>query len=189
MGFSLSWVGTRGMTPETVLAELGLRPTGDVEEMPESSFAATSLPSGWYVVVLGRYGHPLAADSMLARLSESAEVIAASLEEHVMCSWATCWRNGHELWRISHDPESGVGVQDLLVSGEPPETFDTIRESAFAEQRNESTDEADAADFVFDVPLDVAESITGYKHDSVEGEFEVLEEDKARPGRRSWWRR
>jgi len=49
-------------------------------------------------------------------------------------------------------------------------------------------------DYIFDIPVQLAESLTGYRHDrDIPGmpkdAFEVLVSTSLAPGRRSWWRR
>jgi hypothetical protein len=49
MGFSVSWLAVRGKPSTAVLSELGLRGTGEYEEVPDSPhFWGANLPDGWY---------------------------------------------------------------------------------------------------------------------------------------------
>jgi len=51
MGYSLSWLAVRGKPPEVVQGELGFRPTGEREEIPEADLSGVELPNSWYLIV------------------------------------------------------------------------------------------------------------------------------------------
>ncbi|HEV2453058.1 MAG TPA: hypothetical protein VGY98_02275 [Verrucomicrobiae bacterium] len=42
MGYYLSWLAVKGKPPQTVRDALGLRPTGDREEIPEADFTSAN---------------------------------------------------------------------------------------------------------------------------------------------------
>src|ERR1035441_6535497 len=88
MGASLSWFAVRGKTPEAVLQGFGLKNVG--KEYCKTPFCGGALPSGWYLVIHGR--HEFANDEA-RRLSRGCEVIACFVEEHVMLSSASGWKD------------------------------------------------------------------------------------------------
>jgi len=161
-----------------VLEALGLTPTGTREEIAESAVVGADLPGGWYLVVANRSGHALMRDPMLARLSVGGEAVTCDVEEHVMVSIATGWREGRRIWWVGHD-----GQRDgahLEAQGELPPAFAEIRDRSRAEQRTADAQQ-EGVDFIFEIPVQLAKSLTGYRHDEVtswaEGEpFEVLSE-------------
>jgi hypothetical protein len=66
------------------------------------------------------------------------------------------------MWSVVHDSEKAAG--HLAVDGSVPAEFSQIRATREAKQRTE--DEADAeVDFIFDVPIDLAKALTGFRHD------------------------
>ena len=116
---------------------------------------------------------------MLSSLSMSARVVAASIEEHVMYCFSTCWLNGQQEWRVQHEAEKGT--THLQVSGVPPEELETLRQGALARQL--CHDDEIGVDYVFDVPLELAKRVVGFRHD--EGApgpelefFEILKVDE-----------
>jgi len=173
MGFSLSWLAVKGKPSEWVREELGFRPTGQREEIPEAGFSAAEMPSGWYLIVAD-HKEQVASDSVLRRLSDSGcELVTCFVEEHVMASQATGWREGRRTWLVYHDSQQGT--QHLDVEGEPPEGFAAIRDGLFAKQTG------GGCDYIFDIPVETARSLTGYRYDQdipgLSGEvFEVLTE-------------
>ena len=70
MGYSLSWLAVKGKPPQAVLDELGFRPTGKREEIPESEHSAVEMPNGWYWIV-SDHNEQVGSDAAMQRLSSS----------------------------------------------------------------------------------------------------------------------
>src|SRR5437879_664559 len=190
MGFSFSSLAVRGGTRESVLGTLGLRGTGAFEQIPESDITGAALPSGWYLVISNR-GHPAFMEGQtLEKLSATGEVLTWFIEEHVMCSSASAWAGGREAWSVVH--ASDQGIEHLEVKGDLPPMFASIRDRLRAAQQAAAGDKADV-DHIFDIPVELVERLTGYRHDRIipelgERPFEVLATSGATP-KRSWMRR
>jgi len=86
-----------------------------------------------------------------------------------MVSEAAAFAGGAETWRVAHDPERGL--EDLRVSGSPPASLKTLHDVALAELRSK-----DDADYVFDVPTQLAASVCGFEFGRSEGEFTILKQ-------------
>src|SRR5437016_4796141 len=134
MGFSQSSLGVTGKSSDAVLAALSLRPTGEHEDFPESPFVATTLPSGWFLVVADRAEHEIISDDVLQRLSAGCEVVTCFVEEHVMVSGASGWRDGIRIWRVTHDAQ--IAFDHLATDAELPTAYPAIRDRLLAEQQN-----------------------------------------------------
>jgi len=178
MGYSQSWLAVNGKGRATVLEALGLRATGTREEIAESPVAGAERPSGWYLVVTDRSGHRLTRDSVLQTLSAGCEVVAGDVEEHVMVSVAAGWKDGRLAWSVEHDGQRGM--QHLVTKGEMPAAFASIRDELQSKQEEAGGPKADV-DYIFDLPVELARTLTGYRHDAaIKGEhdepFEVLAE-------------
>src|SRR3974390_3306362 len=115
MGFSLSWAAVKGSPAATVLEALALRGTGAIEEIPEAEITGTELPGGWYLVVSQRNRLEFTKDKVLEQLSSLGEVVACYVEEHVMCSFAACWRGGQRVWSVYHDSGGRSGNLHLDI--------------------------------------------------------------------------
>ena len=174
----MSWVAVHGKDPRVVLDELGWRRTGEHEEIPESPTTCAPLRAGWFALIMVDRTDAYDGTVDLARLSKGAELVAGFVEEHVMFSGAVVWRDGSKAWSVEHDGQEGIG--HLTVLGSPPPELSGIIEAARSSQQAE--DEADAeVDFMFDVPVDIAQRIAGFRYDrsdadGVELQFEVLAE-------------
>src|SRR2546430_2051623 len=162
MGVSLSWLAVKGGTRELVLGALGLRGTGTCEEIPESDITGVELPTGWYLIVANRGYPPFMEENTLTRLSATAEVVTCFVEEHVMCSSADRWQNGHQMWSVLHDAQRGIG--HLEQKGDFPPTFASICARLRSEQQAAGGEKADV-DHIFHIPVELAEALTGWRHD------------------------
>ena len=187
MGYSLSWAALKSGNLQTACAALGLRSTGKREEIAESKIVGVQLPTGWYVVV---FNQSETEDRELARLSRTGEVASCFVEDHVMVSWASGWREGKKLWSVAHDCEKGRFHLD--IKGEAPPELKGIAERLIAEQQTAGGEKADV-DHVYDVPAELAKALTGYRHDQdtpgLTGDvFEILERAVVPVGSGRRWR-
>ncbi len=164
MGYAISWLAVRTEEPESLLSRLQLTRTGEEDALFETAVSGGPLKSGWYLVVANNSAHRIVQEATLAALSKAYELVACSVEEHVMISTAAYWRSGEAAWTITHD--SSRGVFDLGVSGIPPATVEQHKARCVAEQEQAGGQNADV-DYLFDVPLEVAKGLTGFKHDEV----------------------
>ena len=175
MGYAVSWLAIRGKSPGTVLEELGFRIAGQRQAVPEFPVVQAMLPNDWQLIFANDFG--FASGVSLAQLSSGAEIVTCSLEEHVMQSTASAWRDGVRVWQVTH--EFARGLEDLTAEGDLPASFAAIRGRLFQEQA-ESGEEGSGIDMVFDIPIELARSVTGYQHDrdipgAGEKPFEKLE--------------
>ena len=211
MGYSLSWLAVRGKPEQTVHEELGFRPTGEQEEIPESDFTGVEMPNGWCLIVSNR-SEQVASDAAMRRLSSSGgELVTCFVEEHVMFSRATGWKDGCQSWSITHDAQRGA--EHLETEGELPACFTSIRERWFAKQKEENIRkpgirrswfprktfaiEEFGCDYIFEIPVEVARVLAGYQHDrnipELTGKpFQVLvntTQTDSTPSKPSFWNR
>jgi hypothetical protein len=168
----MTWFAVSGKKPEAVRAELGVHSTGQTVSFPAPHIAGAALPSGWYLVQRNRY--ECRDDSVLRRLSIGCEVVSLFVEEHVMVSRLSGWKDGRRLWSVEHDSEKED--QHLEAHGDLPLEFASIRDEVRAR--------SDEAPYM-EIPCRLGAKLTGYRYDAPAKEqvaFEVL----ARP---SWWKR
>jgi hypothetical protein len=191
VGYSLAWVGVRGISYQDAIARLALKQTGENTEYAESPVSARSLPDGWTLVVARGCDHRIIKAGELAELSVGGVAIACSVEEHVMFSSCELWANGAKQWRVEHDAQKSI--DDLAASGTLPEDFTSVRAEFAAQQDAEGGKEAEV-DLYFEIPLTLAQSRVGFKHDEVNGaaedeQFEVLLEPSSSQSAsgRPWW--
>jgi len=190
MGQSISWLAVDA-PPKEARAALGLQATGDTHEIPDASLVGTELAGGWYLVIAQGCDHPLVSDEFVSRISEGLDAVACSIEEHVMHSSASFWSNGTCLWSVVHDAQESI--DHFTLSGTPPPSFTAVKDRLLAQQESEGGADADV-DFVFDLPLELADEIVGFKHDggtdSYPEVFEGLDPSEAESPlvKNPWWK-
>jgi hypothetical protein len=159
MGWSLSWAAIKGGTLETVCANMRVRPTGQREAEPESNTVGAQLPNGWYLVLLNRNTIEV---QVLKDLSRSGEVVYCFVEDHVMFSTASGWEGGKAVWSVTHDCEKGRF--HLETKGVVPAALEGIQSTLVAQQNSAGGEKADV-DYIYDIPAELAKSLTGFRHD------------------------
>jgi hypothetical protein len=86
MGYAISWLAVQTDTPEGLFARLGLTPTGEDDELFETPVSGGVLENGWCLVVANDCTHRIVGEEVLASLSNDHDLVACSVEEHVMVS-------------------------------------------------------------------------------------------------------
>jgi hypothetical protein len=180
MGASQSWIAVKGKAPDVVLQSLELSRSGASADYGSTREGCLRLPGGWFLVLLEGCDHELLESPRLAALSEGAELVAVSLEEHVMVCWSAGWRDGAQTWRVENSEEH----EHLGVSGTPPAALAQIR------ARNDQLAREDAeVDYNFETPLQLAQSIAGFKHDDAGDDLPPLEQlVSTRPKKKPLWK-
>ena len=162
MGFSISWFGFEGKSKARVLASFGLRDLGTIDVANEALFSVAELPTGWTVLFVNDY--EFSGDAgVLAEVSARSHVVACQAEEHMMASAAHGYRRGRREWEVVHD--SSHGRDDLAVTGRPPAQLAEIHRRLAAQNEAQAPDSWPRVDYLFDVPIELAESETGFRHD------------------------
>jgi len=175
MGFAASWLAIRDNTEGTALASLGLEKTGETEEIPESDWSTTRV--GDWIVIWSNRAEPRQFRDAGSRLK--GEVIICDMEEHVMFVSVSAFKDGILNWRLVHDAQQAS--DHFLVEGTPPESLTQIRTEQFAR-----VSEDREVDFIFDIPILVAQGLVGFRHDeAVQRTFEVLRDTSA-GSKRKW---
>lgn len=162
MGFSISWCAVREDGAQQLLDRLGLSPTGETEEVPQSLISTARLDTGWRVLWYNEHECPFLRPEDLGAISSDREVLMCLVEEHVMASSSELWARGKRAWAIAHSGEDGPS--GLSVEGDLPECFASIEREMEEAQRAAGGDAA-GVDHIFEIPLKVAQALVGFRHD------------------------
>lgn len=169
MGSNMSWVFVDNIDQHELFEALDLAPiegTPDQSELGTSQvpLAGATLKSGW-CAVFARYA--LVMDALLGttpprieRLPARSRCIGCVVLEHAMISYAGLWQAAHPVWEIWHH-----GGDHLDTSGELPEEFAGIRDSAMAKQRQRPGQRG--VDDLFNIPIDTAQILTNYRYEQI----------------------
>lgn len=159
MGFDVSYLTVIGKTRDEALVMLGLRDTGERVDFPEHGFTGAVIPAGYLVF---SQDFEWVMPERIAHCSKGANIVAVQVHEGTMISVARFYHDGAERWSVTHvgcdDPES------LEINGKPPAPFDDIRARFTAEIDEEE-------DKVFEIPVETARAIFGFRYDLVEGDW------------------
>ena len=170
MGFKMAWIGCSGKMLDEMIENLGLLRTGEYEDEPEAEYDGIAMESGWSLVINNYASGEFLLNQDLDRVHRGCQSIVVYVNETMMMSHVTSRDDGFERWSITHDAEKGA--RHLDVTGEPPAPFAAIRNDK-VEQQNASDG---GVDYMFEAPLDLAEAITGFRHDRYPDlSFELLE--------------
>ena len=180
MGFAITWCAVRDGNAQKVLDQLSLSPTGETEDVPESLISTATLATGWRIIWYNEYSCPFIRPKDLGVISNDQEVLMCLVEEHVMASSSELWLGGKRKWWISH--EGGDGPTGLATEGDLPDCFASVRREMEDAQRAAGGDAA-GVDYIFEIPLKVAQTLVGFKHDQVTQEqFMVLSRSGPKKG-------
>jgi hypothetical protein len=166
LGFRISWIAAKGMSKADLLGHFGFRDTGEKDEANEAPFSVAELPTGW--TVLWSNDQTFAKIEICTPLSLKAPVLSCWVNETVMFSSANYFDQGNYLWFVGHDAQRGMN--NLELDGDLPSQFSNIRDGLVAQQVAAGGEDADV-DFIFDVPLELAQSVCGFKHDLCDFEW------------------
>jgi hypothetical protein len=158
MSFSVVWFGVNGKDKSAFLNEAGYRDTGEADEFCDAEVSGAHYPSGWYVLVGGDV--EMFDVDRLRALSHEARLVAVVSNEDTLTSIATEWVNGEPVWSISHEPSDGDPT--ITVEGALPVEFEAVRRTYLEKLNGDST-----VELAFEVPVDVAHRITGFRHDMI----------------------
>jgi hypothetical protein len=162
MGFSVSWMAVQGCDVAEAAEALGVEiGDGPASDLPERDCIG-QLPEGWVLVWIEDFD--ALRKGRFAPLLKFGPAVACAVEEHVMVQEARGYRDGVEVWRVTHDCTASESIYHLDLAGEPPANFEAIRSAGFKAQEGEGGEDA-GVDLICDVPLDLAKSICGFKHD------------------------
>src|SRR6266481_4536281 len=170
----MSWIFVDGIDQDALYEALDLAPAGETPDWDDLGtsrvpLAGATLKSGW-CAVFAKYALVMDTTagtnpSRLMRLPAKSRSITCVVLEHAMVSYSSLWQGGRHTWQIRHD--SSQGGEHLEASGDFPPGFAGCRDIAMSKQRTREERRKPGewgVDYVFDVPLDTAATITGYRH-------------------------
>ena len=161
MGYSICWLGFKQATKSAVTEILEMNDTGKVSEVDSSEVLCAELPTGWTVVWSNNI--VLWNEEQIASFAKGHNLIAVFVEEHANLSLVLNHSDGKLIWSVGHDPGRG-GIYNLEAPEGFPSEFDEIA-SAMKKRQALAGGESALVDYVFDVPVDIAELLTGFRHD------------------------
>lgn len=181
MGFAITWFAVPEAHAASFFQRLCLVETGDTEEFPESLISTARMDTGWRLLWYNKHDCRFLRTDVVREISLEHDILVCAVEEHCMSSSASLWRGAGRVWFLHHDGNDGPKGRALRAEGTLPECFASIRDEMEEAQEAEGGAAADV-DMLFEIPLRVAQSLIGFKHDEdsahvIGGKFHVLRRD------------
>jgi hypothetical protein len=170
MGLSCSWVAVKDGKKDDILKKFDLVETGEEVDpgcrTPGTPLSYFEWPTGWFILVSEDY--EWVDRDRLLDLSQFGPTVGYRMLENVEAGFcaASAAENGVVLWRVAHNGNTGK----IEVSGNPPEEFIDIRDQIMREQ-----EEKDGANYILDIPTELAKAVTGYRLDNESMPFKGLQ--------------
>jgi hypothetical protein len=161
LGFKISWIGFQGATKLQALQKAGLCDTGESDEANEVPVSGAEIPGGWLILFSNDFR--FASPERVASLSAYCLTVACQVHEGIMVSRSVAFERGASLWQLTHDSQNRSN--DLSVTGLPPAAFQSIHDRLRQLQAQQDKSRPLRVEYVFDVPVETAESVCGYRHD------------------------
>jgi hypothetical protein len=162
VGFKISWIGFAGKDKTSALEMVGLKDTGEPDEVNEAPFSGAEIPGGWFILFSNDF--QFVSRERLAQLSIDCRIIACQVQEGIMFSAAYGYERGNRVWELAHNAQQGI--DDLSVSGSPPPSFESIRQT-----RRQDATAGGGGDYIFDIPVEVAAAICKYRYGQLKFEW------------------
>ena len=175
MGFNMSWIFVDAIELDELYAALDVKSTGGPPihttwEPAEYHLAGLRPKAGW-CAIFGHYSYVLditmgTDPPRLLRLTAKSRAVICVVLEHANISYASLWKDGREIWRARHQPTKEQ-PEHLDFWGDLPPSFLGTWEATLQKQRQRNAMRKPGewgVDYVFDVPLDAAAGITGFRH-------------------------
>jgi hypothetical protein len=124
----------------------------------ETPFSGAEFPGGWFVLFSNDFG--FVSSERLAQLSADCRIVACQVHEGIMFSAAYRYQGGRRVWKLAHNAQQSI--YDLSISGLPPPSFESIRRRM---TRKQEATPGGGVDFIFDIPVEIAAAVCGFRHD------------------------
>ena len=170
MSFELSWLAIKNVNPEEVYEFYGLELTGETDMIAEDFEVSTvNLPDNWCLIYFDEFLSKSISEAKLKALSKLGEVICCQLHEGIMASTSASYSNGKQNWQLAYNAQNAL--HNVIEKGELPTTYRAIFDKILVNQANRLD-----VDYYFDIPVEMAESLTGFKYGrALKSQFHELE--------------
>jgi hypothetical protein len=175
----MSWIFVDQIDLNELYAALDVKSTGEAADPYDLGTGRVPLaglkPKEGWCAIFGHYSFVLDITigidpPRLTRLPAKSRAVSCVVLEHANISYASLWQDGRYIWEMRHQPSKDE-PNHLVFWGDLPAGF-VGNWGAALEKRRASEAEAKGKpsnwwgpfDYVFSVPLDMAETITGFRH-------------------------
>ena len=174
MGFSISWIAFKSIPLTEAALAFGLTLSGQSDEVFDYDVSGTRI-GDWSIIIFNDVNLDLTGDKELARLSRRGEIVVVHINETTMTQTSERWLDGRPVWSVWHDAQ--LSDRHLEAEGDLPVAYEGMKRKRMAEQEEDA-----GVDVVSEIPLDLAEHTTNFRHDQIGPEFfELVPGDAQKP--------
>gem|GEM_PF-2922243 len=160
LGFRVSYLASKA-SPEVLAESLNLTIGNPENEMPVDDWWIAKIKnSDWTLLWSESEDFGQNSVGRVAELSKRYETYICDLNETVMWSSAEFWKDGRQIWKVTHAGD-GDDIFDLSETGATPQGFSELKQMHIAAQQNDGED----VDHIFEIPLDLAALDFGFRHE------------------------
>ncbi|MEL7343357.1 MAG: hypothetical protein AAFN59_00670 [Pseudomonadota bacterium] len=164
MGFRISYI-CADLPVLDLVKGMGLVLSGKANEMPSGDdFWAARLKSDTSLLWCEDELYGFDRQRLLLALSMRTRVVNCIINETVMASTAQCFEGGELVWQLHWQGDEELTREQLTIEGTPPAILEQILKEN-AEDQAEFEEEEDFED-CFEVPVTLAERLTGFRYDA-----------------------
>ncbi len=165
MGTNVTFILAEGVTLADLCDLLELKNLGPIPPMNQDvRISGVDLPWGLSLIEVREIDSNILDDACMQAISQKYPVIGGTFADSVNYCRCAKWINGIEVWSVIHDACSN-DRRHLSISGTPPKELEGICKRWFSElDAEDQKDEPEELDLVFEIPLELVETLTGYNY-------------------------
>lgn len=161
MGFRICYLASKA-SPEKLAEALSLALGDRQTEMPDGQWwIARLIQGGWTILWSENEDFGRNTIAQVSELSKQYETYVCEVNEQVMWCSAEFWKDGQQIWKITHAGDGG-DIFDLSETGVFPEGFSELKQMHSLAQQND----CEGVDHIFEIPLDLAALAFGFRHEN-----------------------
>lgn len=164
MGTNVTFILAEKATLADLCDLLELKNLGPIPPLNQDvrgCISGVDLPLGLALIEVREIDSEILDNACLQAISKKYPVIGGTFADGVNYCRCAKWLNGIEVWSVIHDACSN-DRRHLSISGTPPKELEGICKRWFSEL--DESDEPEELDLVFEIPLELVETLTGYNY-------------------------
>ena len=168
MGFRICYLASKA-TAADLAESLNLIIGDTAPEMPDGEWWIARLKdSDWTILWSEDEEFGERNIKKIAELSKQHATYICEVNETVMWSSAAFWRNGRQIWKVTHAGD-GDDRFDLSETGALPDGYSDLKHRHTLDQQNDGED----VDHMFEIPLNLAAFDLKFRHEDYLGQSDV----------------
>lgn len=160
LGFRICYIASKASSDE-LAASLNVTIGDTGAGMPDSGWWIAKLKKNDWTILWSE--DELFAQKSIAQIAELSRqhvTYICEVNETVMRSSAELWKDGQQLWKVTHTGD-GDDIFDLSETGALPDGYLELKQKHMSDQKNDD----EGVDHIFEIPLNLAALDFGFRHE------------------------